>query len=255
MTKAAAYLRVSTEGQVGEDKFGLAAQREAVEQYAKTQGFDIVAWYEDDGISGGTLERPGLLSLLDGAKAKTFSVVILAKMDRVARDLMAQLWIEKELLKAEVELVSAAEPFRGNDPANVLFRQIIGAFAQFEKSRIAERMSGGRRQKAARGGYSGGGAPTGYRAHRGGKALEVDPEAARLVLRTFALRDAAPAAALQDLADTLNAEGFAGPKGGKIFAMQVKRLLDRRAFYEGVYRYSGIEAEGQHPALLGKVSA
>ncbi|MCL6596703.1 MAG: recombinase family protein [Firmicutes bacterium] len=255
MTKAAAYLRVSTEGQVGDDKFGLAAQRQAVEEYAKAQGLELVAWYEDDGISGGTLDRPGLMALLAAAKAHEFKVVVVAKMDRVARDLMAQLWIEKELLKAEVELVSAAEPFRGNDPANVLFRQIIGAFAQFEKARIAERMTGGRRQKAARGGYSGGGAPTGYRARRGAKALEVDPDAARLVLRVFALRDAEPNASLQALADRLNAEGFTGPKGGRIFAMQVKRILDRRAFYEGHYRYAGIEAQGQHAPLLGKATA
>jgi hypothetical protein len=152
-------------------------------------------------------------------------------------------------------LVSAAEPFRGNDPANVLFRQIIGAFAQFEKSGIAERMSDGRRQKTARGGYSGGGAPTGYRARRGGKALEVDPEAARLVLHVFALRDLEPVATLQVLADHLNAEGFTGPKGGRLFAMQVKRILDRRAFYEGTYHYAGIEAEGQHAALLGKAAS
>ncbi len=253
--KAAAYLRVSTEGQVGEDKFGLAAQREAVEQYATAQGLEIVAWYEDDGMSGGTLDRPGLMTLLEAAKSHAFEAVVVAKMDRIARDLMAQLWIEKELLKAEVELVSAAEPFRGNDPANVLFRQIIGAFAQFEKSRIAERMSGGRRQKASRGGYSGGGAPTGYLARRGGKVLDVDPDGARLVLRTFALRDAFPNDSLQTLADRLNAEGFTGPKGGRLFPMQVKRILDRRSFYEGTYRYAGIEAEGQHPALLGKATA
>lgn len=255
MTRAAAYLRVSTEGQVGDDKFGLAAQREAIEQAAKTQEFEIVSWFEDEGISGATLDRPGLMSLLEHAKVGEFQVVLVAKMDRVARDLMAQLWIEKELLKAQVELVSAAEPFRGNDPANVLFRQIIGAFAQFEKSRIAERMSGGRRQKAARGGYAGGQPATGYRARRGGKALEVDPEAARLVRRVFELRDALPDATLQVLADRLNAEGFKGPRGGTIFSMQVKRILDRRAFYEGQYRYAGIVSVGQHAALLGKATA
>jgi predicted site-specific integrase-resolvase len=90
-TNAAAYLRVSTEGQVGKDKFGLAAQREAVEQYASAQGFDLVAWYEDDGVSGVPLDRPGLMALLDGAKADEFKAVVVAKMDRVARDRMAQL--------------------------------------------------------------------------------------------------------------------------------------------------------------------
>ena len=147
MTKAAGYLRVSGEGQIGEDKYGLAAQREAVETYAKAQGYEVAEWYVDEAISGATLDRPELTRLLNDAGGK-FAFVIVAKMDRIARDLMAQLWIEKELLRGDVELISVAEPFRGQDPANVLFRQIIGAFAQFERARIAERMAGGRKQKA-----------------------------------------------------------------------------------------------------------
>ncbi|MDD1652647.1 MAG: recombinase family protein, partial [Methanomicrobiales archaeon] len=69
--------------------------------------------------------------------------------------------------------------FCGQDPANVLFRQIIGAFAQFEKARITERPSGGRKQKASRGGYAGGAAAMGYKATRGAKALEFDTEMSR----------------------------------------------------------------------------
>lgn len=250
MARAVGYMRVSTEGQVGEDRLGFAAQREAIAQYAQAQGFEVVAWYSDEGLSGATLERPMLQALLDQAQGSLFQAVIVAKMDRIARDLMAQLWIEKELLKRNVELVSAGEPFRGQDPANVLFRQVIGAFAQFETARIAERMTSGRRQKAALGGYAGGGAPTGYRVRRGGKTLELDPAGVELVTRTFALRELHADWTLQEIANRLNEEAFSGPRGGRMFPMQVKRILDRRAFYGGLYEYSGVQALGQHAAIL-----
>jgi site-specific DNA recombinase len=249
MTKAAGYLRVSGEGQIGEDKYGLAAQREAVETYAKAQGYEVAEWYVDEAISGATLDRPELTRLLNDAGGK-FAFVIVAKMDRIARDLMAQLWIEKELLRGNVELISVAEPFRGQDPANVLFRQVIGAFAQFERARIAERMAGGRKQKARGGGYAGGGAPIGYTAEKGAKVLSLDAEKAETVRRLFELREECPGASLEALAGMMNAEGLTTAQGAIWRKAQVKRVLDRREFYAGAYSYAGIQAEGKHEAII-----
>jgi len=141
--KAIAYIRVSTQSQVGEDKYGLDVQREDIERYAGQNGIEIVRWCADEGVSGVALVRDGLSEAMQAIRAKEASAVIVAKMDRIARDLMAQLYIGKELLNLDAELISVAEPFRGQDAANVLFRQIIGAFAQFEKARIAERLGGG----------------------------------------------------------------------------------------------------------------
>ena len=59
-----------------------------------------------------------------------------------------------------------------------------------------------------------------------------------------------PDASLQKLADTLNAEGHTTKHCKPFHAMQVKRILDRRSLYEGRYRYAGVEAEGQHRAIL-----
>ena len=249
MATAAGYLRVSTEGQIGEERFGLEAQREAVEAYAKAEGYEVAEWYVDEAVSGATLDRPELTRLLNDAGGK-FAFVIVAKMDRIARDLMAQLWIEKELLRGDVELISVAEPFRGQDPANVLFRQIIGAFAQFERARIAERMAGGRKQKARGGGYAGGGAPIGYTAEKGAKVLALDAEKAETVRRVFELADTNPGASLEALTRLLNAEGHTTAQGAQFKKMTVKRILDRREFYAGTYTYAGIEAEGRHDAII-----
>lgn len=248
--KCLAYLRVSTDGQVGEDKFGLSVQEEAIEQYASKQGYQIISWYSDSGISGANIDRPGLLQLISDSSIKDIKGVIVAKIDRIARDLMSQLWIEKELMKNEVELISVSEPFRGQDPANILFRQIIGAFAQFEKSRITERMAGGRRAKAKQGGYAGGCPPIGYKAHRGSKILYVDDEKAATVQRVFQIKNNKPDISLQKIADILNDEGYTTARGSSFKKMQIKRILDRETTYTGLYKYSGLEAPSKHSAIL-----
>jgi len=143
-----------------------------------------------------------------------------------------------------------AEPFRGQDPANVLFRQVIGAFAQFERARIAERMAGGRKQKAKAGGYAGGGAPIGYTSTNGAKVLALDAEKAETVRRLFELREECPGASLEALAGMMNAEGLTTAQGAIWRKAQVKRVLDRREFYAGTYTYAGIEAEGKHEAII-----
>lgn len=248
--KAVGYLRVSTGNQVGEDKFGLAAQKQAITTYARENGFELVEWQQDRGISGATLDRPGLSDIFAGAKEGRFAVVLVAKMDRIARDLMLQLWIEKELLKYKVEIVSAAEPFRGQDPTNKLFRQIIGAFAEFEKSRIADRLTGGRKEKARQGGYAGGVPALGYKATRGKKSLAVDEEKAAAVKRIFELARKRSKLTLQQIADKLNEEGHTAAQGKPFHKMQVKRVLDRKSLYQGKYSYAGIEAPGKHKSIL-----
>ena len=64
------------------------------------------------------------------------------------------------------------------------------------------------------------------------------------------LRDARPDASLKMIADILNSEGYTTKEGKQFHAMQVKRILDRKAFYEGTYRYSGIDADGKHHPIL-----
>jgi site-specific DNA recombinase len=80
--------------------------------------------------------------------------------------------------------------------------------------------------------------------------LTVAEDKAVTIRRVFELRKNMPDAPLQKIADTLNAEGHTTKEGKLFYSMQIKRILDRRAFYEGTYRYSGDEAEGQHQNII-----
>jgi len=252
MTKVLGYCRVSTENQNGADSFGLETQRDTITKYCASNGLELVQIFEDPALSGSLppLERPGLHAVLETLKAGDIQHVIVTRLDRLARDTMLSLWLMKEIKKLGAELVSIAEPGRWEDPTQKLLLTMVAAFAEFEKSLISSRLSGGRKTKARQGGYAGGKAPVGYKECRGSKALAVDEEKVATVRRVFELRKTMPGASLQKLADILNAEELTTKEGRQFHPMQVKRILDRRAVYEGRYKYADVESDGQHQAIL-----
>lgn len=248
MQTAVAYLRVSTENQAQEDRFGLDVQKEDIEKYAKQNNLVISEWYIEKGVSGAKLERPELNRLLSDSDSKEFNKVIVAKLDRVARDLYYQLWIEKELLKNEVNIISVAEPFNDDDYMAKAFRQMVGVFAELEKNRISERMTGGRLQKAKQGKYSGGRPAIGYIADKNNKSLTVNEEKTEAVRLVFEFKN--KGLSFQKIADKLNELGHTTALDKPFKAMQVKRIYDRKELYTGMYKYADIKTEGQHEAIL-----
>lgn len=137
LKKVAIYIRVSTKEQVGEEKFGLAVQLEMCKEYCQKNSYAINCVYEDDGKSGGYEDldnelnkRPALDKLFEEAAKAKFEFVLVPKLDRLARSLYAQLWIEKELKKLDIEVISVSEPFSGQDPVMTMMRQMMGVFAE-----------------------------------------------------------------------------------------------------------------------------
>ena len=169
MARRIAYLRVSTEEQA-RSGLGLAAQLEAVTAH---QG-ELDEVFSDDGFSGSTASRPGLHEALDALG--TGDVLVVAKRDRLARDIFLSAWIEKECKRRGARIVSAAGEGTDNDnPENVLMRTIIDAFAEYERNLIAARTAAALAQKRKRGEKTGGDVPFGYRLVDGNR-LEDDPD-------------------------------------------------------------------------------
>src|SRR3989442_3723080 len=89
--RCAVYTRKSSEHGLEQDFNSLDAQREAAEAYIKSQAHEgwrlVKARYDDGGISGGTLERPALQSLLDDIRSRKVDIVVVYKADRLTRSL------------------------------------------------------------------------------------------------------------------------------------------------------------------------
>jgi DNA invertase Pin-like site-specific DNA recombinase len=246
MSRTVAYYRVSTKNQTGDKAFGLAAQAETVAVYARREGITIDEVFTDGGASGSTLDRPALQALLHACRGGGVARVIVPRLDRLNRDLLGQLIIERELKETGVTLSSATEAIEGDDPSSVMIRQIFGAISQMERAMIAARLRGGRRAKAAQGGFAGSGCPYGY-TPAGGR-LEVDPKAAEVVRRVFKARRRG--LSLREIAAQFNGEGIPTRRGAKWTAVQVKNILGHKAFYRGRYIGHGADCAGQHPAIL-----
>src|SRR5689334_21360369 len=162
MTKAFAYLRVSGKGQIEGD--GFTRQAAAINAYAAGHDIKIVKTFREEGISGTTeLEnRPALLELLEALAANGVKLVLIEKLDRLARDLMVQETIIGDLRKRGFEIISVMEPdLLQNDPTRVLMRQIFGAIAQYEKAMIVAKLRGARQRMKAKLGYCEGAKPYG----------------------------------------------------------------------------------------------
>jgi hypothetical protein len=114
--------------------------------------------------------------MLEAVRAGDLDVVVVAKLDRFSRSLRHLVNTIPELEDSGVAFVSVAESIDGTTATGRLFRSVIGAFAEFERERITERMLEGHQRTAEAGGWTGGPPPFGYRAVRRGRQTVLEPD-------------------------------------------------------------------------------
>lgn len=246
--KVAGYIRVSTDGQCGDDKFGLEVQVGQIEEYAKTHDMEILRWYKDEGESGAK-ERPGFDEIVYGEVTNPpVEAIVVAKSDRVARDINIYYYYKMCLMKKDIKLISICEDFEQFGVFAPMLEAFTLCVAQMERDNINKRTSAGRKAKSKTGGYSGGRAPFGYKVD--GRKLIINEEEAPIVRKVYELRH--QGMTLIEIADCLNMDGVKTRFGNEFFASSVKSILDNRKTYEGYYRYGkgGEWVQGQHEPIL-----
>lgn len=145
--KAFAYIRVSGKGQLNGS--GLDRQLETIQEYTKTQGYELSGIFREEGISGTVEDRPSLGELLEHMESEGVKVVIVERLDRLARDLLVQEVILNNIEKLGFSLISAMEgsDIMSTDPTRRLVRQILGAIAEFDRACIVEKLKVARVRK------------------------------------------------------------------------------------------------------------
>lgn len=131
--RAAIYLRVSTLDQT------TANQAHDVRQFVTARGWSAVE-YADEGVSGAKERRPALDALLADARRRKFDVVVTWRLDRLGRNLRHLVNLIDELQALGVGFVSLGEGIDATTSAGRLQLAMVGAFAQFERERIGERV-------------------------------------------------------------------------------------------------------------------
>jgi DNA invertase Pin-like site-specific DNA recombinase len=145
--RAAIYTRVSTDSQTIEN------QLRELRQVAERRGWDVVEIYNDAGISGakGRSQRPGLDLLLKDASRRKFDVVMAWAIDRLGRSLIDLLSTIQHLEAVGVDLYLDQQGIDTTTPMGKLVFQVTGAFAEFERSMIQQRVKAGLKRAVAAG--------------------------------------------------------------------------------------------------------
>jgi DNA invertase Pin-like site-specific DNA recombinase len=137
--RAAIYVRVSTLEQDTD------LQETELQQYVESRGWECVV-YRDKGQSGAKNDRPALNSMLNDLRRRKFDVIVVWKLDRLARSLKQLLTIGEECRSLGVDLVSLRQNIDTTLPAGRLTFQILGAVAEFERELLRERVKAGMAQ-------------------------------------------------------------------------------------------------------------
>jgi len=137
--RAAIYVRVSTAEQDTD------LQETELRQYAESRGWNCVV-YRDRGQSGAKNDRPALNQMLSDLRRRKFDVIVVWKLDRLARSLKQLLTIGEECRSLGVDLVSLHQNIDTTLPAGRLTFQILGAVAEFERELLRERVKAGMAQ-------------------------------------------------------------------------------------------------------------
>lgn len=197
--------------QQADSGLGLDAQREAVEKTAARLGLPLADVFTDAGLSGALdLEsRPSLFAAVQALKRG--DVLIVAKRDRLGRDLVGVAMIERQIMRKGGRIVSAAgEGTEGTDAGAMLQRQILDVFAEYERRLIGQRTKAALKAKRERGERAGN-VPFGYQLGEDGQKLEPC-EAEQAVLAILGeLRKAGYS--LRQIAAELNRQGFTTRRG------------------------------------------
>jgi DNA invertase Pin-like site-specific DNA recombinase len=145
--RAAIYVRVSTDKQTVEN------QIKALREIAERRGWEVVEQYSDAGISGskGRDGRPGLDQMLKDASKRRFDVVMTWAIDRLGRSLIDLLGTVQTLEACGVDLYLDQQSIDTTTPAGKLMFQITGAFAEFERSMIRQRIHAGLKRAVEQG--------------------------------------------------------------------------------------------------------
>ncbi len=220
MGTAIGYVRVSTEEQV----LGLEAQRTSLREWAAAEGVELLEIHEDRGVSGAAPleDRPGLLRALGRLRELKAERLVVARRDRLARDVVVAATVESLVDRAGASVASADGVGNQEGPEAALFRQIVYAFAQFERALIQSRIKGALRELREKGARSNSTPPYGW-AHLGGELVEEPAEQTALkAIRRWRARGLSQTRMVELLA----ARGHP-PRGSKWHRRSVQRILSR----------------------------
>jgi site-specific DNA recombinase len=257
--RCAVYTRKSSEHGLEQDFNSLDAQREAAEAYIKSQvheGWRLLKnHYDDGGLSGGTLERPALQTLLADIRVRKVDVVVVYKVDRLTRSLADFAKLVEVFEAHGVSFVAVTQQFNTTTSMGRLTLNVLLSFAQFERELAGERIRDKFAASRRKGMWMGGTVPLGYDVS--GRKLVINAEEAERVRLIFERYLAL--GCVSNLQEDLEQRGMRSKQrvlasgqvvGGGSFGRGALYHLLQNRIYIGEVVHKGVSHPGEHEPII-----
>jgi DNA invertase Pin-like site-specific DNA recombinase len=223
-TKAVALVRASKD----EQKLTPEAQRTMIEDWSTREGVEVVAWHVEQGVRGATPleQRKGLLDAIADVERYGAGRLIVARRDRLARDVVTAGLVERLVERAGGRVHSSDGMSDAAGPEGVLLRGIVDLFAVFERLLISSRTKAALRTKKARGERTGM-VPFGSSVAPDGKTLVSNPDEQNVIATVLRLRRRG--LTLRAVVSECERQGLVSRSGRPLGLVQVARLVGRAA--------------------------
>ena len=136
--------------------------KEYIRAHYGDDALDNLMVYEDEGFSGGNLNRPDFKKMMAAAKERKFKAVSVYRLDRISRNISDFSSLIEELARLDIAFVSIKEQFDTGSPMGRAMMYIASVFSQLERETIAERIRDNMHELAKAGRWLGGATPTGF---------------------------------------------------------------------------------------------
>ena len=118
--------------------------------------------YEDEGFSGGNLERPQFKKMMKDSQKIAFAAIVVYRLDRISRNIGDFAKLIEDLGDRHIDFISIREQFDTSSPMGRAMMYIASVFSQLERETIAERIRDNMHELSKTGRWLGGTTPTGY---------------------------------------------------------------------------------------------
>lgn len=234
--RACGYFRASTPRQT-EAELTIPSQVRAVEAYCDRKGWKLAAQFIEQGLTATDDNRPEFQKMIERAcdDDHPYDVIVVYAFSRFFRDGFTMEMYIRKLAKAGVRLVSVTQEL-GDDPAQVMMRQIIGLFDEYQSRENGKHVRKAMVENARQGFYNGSPVPLGYktvevekRGARVKKKLAIDPveaETVRLIFRLYREGDGTSGPlGVKNLTSWLNERGYRTRSGARFGVATVHGIL------------------------------
>ena len=238
---AVIYARYSSHNQTEQS---IEGQLHDAYDFAAREGYTIVGEYIDRAISGRSDDRPDFQRMIADAAKKQFSVVIVWKLDRFARNRYDSAINKAKLKKHGVRVVSVKENIT-DSPEGIILEGLLESMAEYYSANLSVNIKRGQRETIAKGRYCGGTVPYGYKAVDG--KLVEDEKTAWVVRYVF--DQYAQGVPMKEIISSLQDRGVKGRYGGSLRYGSFADVLKNPA-YIGQFTYSGQVVSGVSQRLI-----